>query len=273
MNANAAKSLTQENTGAWQAAALSCDTTTSCSLEELERQEQLVLKHQALVRLVACGMARRLPARVDLDELISAGMVALWEAASRFDASKQVQFKTFAGYRIRGAIMDHLRSLDWGPRDIRRKGRKKAQIIESLIRRLGRLPEEDEIAASMGVELAEYQRLNGDLAALDLRSLDRNEPDEWEQDRVAKLATPETDDPLFLCLQDETRERVTEAIENLSERERLVITLRYYEELTMKEIGEILGVVESRISQIHSNALSRLRKSTPNAPASRRRSN
>jgi RNA polymerase sigma factor for flagellar operon FliA len=224
-------------------------------------RERILLEHLPTVTYVARRIHERLPQHVELDDLISAGVVGLIDAFSKFDHSKKVQFKNYAQFRIRGAILDSLRTLDWSPRELRRKGRAVQEAIRASTQRLGRAPAEPEIAAEMGLELAEYQQLLGDLKGLEIGSLhiERSE-DSGDEELVYIPGSPE-DDPLFRCLQSEMRERLAEAIDELPEKERLVLTLYHYENFTMKEIGQMLGVVESRISQIHSSAVVRLRAS------------
>jgi FliA/WhiG family RNA polymerase sigma factor len=166
-----------------------------------------------------------------------------------------------AQFRIRGAILDSLRVLDWSPRELRRKGRAVQEAIQALTRIQRRTPTEPEIARELHLGLNEYQLLLGQLKGLEIGSLNLEYTDDSGEDQLAYIAGSPDDDPLFRCLQGEMRQRLVDAIEELPEKERMVLTLYYYEELTMKEIGFTLGVVESRISQIHSAAVLRLRSS------------
>lgn len=227
-------------------------------LTEAER-EHLLIEHLPTVRFVARKIHERLPQHVELDDLVSAGMVGLIDASNKFDHTKRVQFKSYAQFRIRGAILDSLRVLDWSPRDLRRKGRAVEEAVQSLTRRLGRTPTEQEIAAEMEMGLVEYQQLLGSIKGLEIGSLNMQRGEDSADEELAYVAAPAEADPLFLCMQGEMRQQLIDAIECLPEKERMVLTLYYYEELTMKEIGLTLGVVESRISQIHSAALKRLR--------------
>lgn len=225
---------------------------------DLER-ERMLLEHLPTVRYIARRIHERLPQHVELDDLVSAGVVGLIDAFSKFDHTKKVQFKSYAQFRIRGAILDSLRTLDWSPRELRRKGRAVEEAIRALTQRLGRAPAEQEIAADMGLELAEYQQLLGDLKGLEIGSLHVERTEDSGDEELAYIPGSPEDDPLFRCLQSEMRERLAGAIDGLPEKERLVLTLYHYEGLTMKEIGQMLGVVESRVSQIHSSAVLRLR--------------
>jgi RNA polymerase sigma factor for flagellar operon FliA len=228
------------------------------SLSPAER-EQLLLEHMPSVRFVARRIHERLPQHVEMDDLISAGVVGLLDAFQKFDSTKNVLFKSYAQFRIRGAILDSLRDMDWGPRELRRKGRAIETAIHLLSHTLGRAPSEQEIAAQMRMTLASYQHLLGDLKGLEIGTLNVARNEDSGDDEITYLPGPESHDPLLQCLQGEMRERLADAIDHLPERERLVLTLYYYEELTMKEIGLTLGVVESRVSQLHCSAILRVR--------------
>jgi RNA polymerase sigma factor for flagellar operon FliA len=222
-------------------------------------REQLLLEHLPVVRFIARRLHERLPQHVEMDDLISAGMVGLLDACSKFDQGRQVQFKSYAQFRIRGAMLDSLRMLDWSPRDLRRKGRAVEEASRALTQRLGRAPVEQEIAAEMELSLEQFQQLIGDLKGLEIGSLNEERSEDSNEEELAHVPAAAEEDPLFRCLQGETKQRLIDAIEELPEKERLVLTLYYYEELTMKEIGLTLGVVESRVSQVHSSAVRHLR--------------
>jgi RNA polymerase sigma factor for flagellar operon FliA len=211
------------------------------------------------VRYLARRIHERLPQHVELEDLVSAGVVGLIDAFNKFDHSKKVQFKSYAQFRIRGAILDSLRILDWSPRELRRKGRAVQDAIQALTQTLQRTPAEPEIAKELNLGLNEYQLLLGDLKGLEIGSLNLEHTEDSGEEELAYVAGSPEEDPLFRCLQGEMRQRLVDAIEDLPEKERMVLTLYYYEELTMKEIGLTLGVVESRVSQIHSSAVVRLR--------------
>jgi len=222
-------------------------------------RDRLLLEHLPTVRYLARRIHERLPQHVDLEDLISAGVVGLIDAFSKFDHTKKVQFKSYAQFRIRGAILDSLRTLDWSPRELRRKGRAVEEAVRSVTQRLGRVPSELEIAREMELTLGDYQQLLGELKGLEIGSLHIERTEDSGDEELAYVPGSPDDDPLFRCLQGEMKQRLTDAIEVLPEKERLVLKLYYYEELTMKEIGLTLGVVESRVSQIHSSAVVRLR--------------
>jgi RNA polymerase sigma factor for flagellar operon FliA len=242
----------------------------AASSQLTEQRERLLMEHLASVRFIARKLHQTLPRHVELDDLVSAGMVGLMEACNRFDARRHVQFKSYAQFRIRGAILDWLRTLDWSPRELRRKARAIAETTRVLAQRLGRAPGEQEIAEAMEMELEELQQLIGELRSLELGSLNAEHSKDEEDEELEYVPAAAEEDPLFLCLAAESRQRLIDAIEELPEKERLVLTLYYYEELTMREIGLTLGVVESRVSQIHSGAVRRLRSTLGQAT---RRSN
>lgn len=222
-------------------------------------RDMLLMEHLQTVRYIARRIHERLPQHVDLDDLISAGVVGLIDAFSKFDHTKKVLFKSYAQFRIRGAILDSLRTLDWSPRELRRKGRAVEEAIRTVTQRIGHAPSEQEIAAEMNLSLAEYQQLLGDLKGLEIGSLHMERSEESGDEELAYIPGSPDEDPLFRCLKGEMKQRLADAIDDLPEKERMVLTLYYYEELTMKEIGLTLGVVESRVSQIHSSAVLRLR--------------
>ena len=246
--------------------------SASNSLQPMPDRDQLITEHLPTVRYLARRIHERLPQHVDLDDLISAGVVGLIDAFSKFDHGKKVQFKSYAQFRIRGAILDSLRTLDWSPRELRRKGRAVEEAIRAVTQRLGRAPAEQEIAREMELSLGDYQALLGDLKGLEIGSLHMERSEDSGDEELAYVPGSPEEDPLFRCLKGEMKQRLADAIEDLPEKERMVLTLYYYEELTMKEIGLTLGVVESRVSQIHSSAVVRLRSALAglrpnNAPA------
>ncbi len=247
--------------GGYGAASKSTGGGGGTGLEEMTaaEREQLLMEHLPTVRYLARRIHERLPQHVDLDDLVSAGMVGLIDAFSKFDHGKKVQFKSYAQFRIRGAILDSLRTLDWSPRELRRKGRAVEEAIRATTQRLGRAPNDVEIAKEMALPLADYQTLLGDLKGLEIGSLHMERSEDSGDEELAYIPGAPEEDPLFRCLKGEMKQRLADAITDLPEKERMVLTLYYYEELTMKEIGLTLGVVESRVSQIHSSAVVRLR--------------
>ena len=222
-------------------------------------QEQVLLDHLPMVRFLARRIHERLPQHVDIEDLVSAGVVGLMDAFSKFDPAKKVQFRSYAQFRIRGAILDSLRTLDWSPRELRRKGRAVEEAIRVLTARMGHAPNEAEVSTEMELDLEEYQQLLGDLKGLEIGTLHMERNEDSGEEEMAYIPGRPEEDPLFRCLRGELEERLAEAIQNLPDRERLVMSLYYYEEMTMREIGLALGVVESRVSQVHASAVVHLR--------------
>jgi RNA polymerase sigma factor FliA len=231
--------------------------------------EETLREHLPMVRFLALRIRERLPQQVEMEDLISAGIVGLMDALQKFDSTKKVQFRTYAQFRVRGAMLDSLRALDWGPRDLRRKGRAVEEAIRSLSTRLGKAPTENEVAKEMGLDLNAYQQLLGELSGLELGSLNVTPADDVGVEALALIPAGPEDDPFLQCQSNEMRRLLAEAIAELPERERMVLTLYYYEELTMREVGATMGVVESRVSQLHSAAMARLRVAL-GAPSAKR---
>ncbi|GGC96051.1 RNA polymerase sigma factor FliA [Vreelandella lutescens] len=218
------------------------------------KQSELLTQYMPLVRRQALTLQVRLPASIELDDLIQAGMVGLLEALGRFDAAQGATFATFASQRIRGAMMDELRTRDWLPRSVRRSARAVDDAVRRLEQRFGRPPEEGEVARELEMPLSEYQQLLNDTNSGQLLPF---------EELVADGGEPSGDDAgnrLFDQLLDaQQRQTLIEAIEALPEREKLLMALYYQEEMNLKEVGAVLGVTESRVSQLHSQAVSRLR--------------
>lgn len=218
-----------------------------------EQQDQLT-RYLPLVRRQALSLQVRLPASIELDDLIQAGTVGLLEALSRFDASQGATFATFASQRIRGAMMDELRTRDWLPRSVRRSARAVDQAVTRLEQQLGRAPEEAEIAAELGMPLNEYQQLLQDTNSGYLLPYEEMVAENGEPAALSSVAQP-----FEQLLDQQQRSQLVEAITALPEREKMLMALYYQQALNLKEIGEVLGVTESRVSQLHSQAVARLR--------------
>lgn len=225
------------------------------------RRDELILTYTPLIKYIASRLASRLPPQVAVDDLISCGIVGLIDAINKFDPAKNVQFKTYAEFRIKGAMLDELRALDWVPRSVRRKITELEKISGELESKLGRPPDDEETAAALGIELADFHRLLDETKSvtfLDIDYLRSKVPDEIEGD-VGEIFARDDKDPFTALNLGETRNLLAKAIGELPEKEKLTVALYYHEELTMKEIGEVLGYTESRISQMHSKAMLRLR--------------
>ena len=233
-------------------------------------RERLVLAYSPLVKYVAGRMAASLPSHVEEADLISYGLIGLISAVERFDLERESKFETFAITRIKGSIIDELRSLDWVPRSVRSRARDIERAIADLESRLGRAPTDDEIAGRLGVSQDELDASLSEISRTSIAALDELWTVSSGGDQIALIDTIEDTqgpDPLFALGQTEMREAIGEAISRLPEREKLVITLYYYEELTLREIGEVLGVTESRVSQLHTKAILRLKARLAGAPA------
>ena len=230
------------------------------SLQTDAERELALMEQLPQVRYIARRIHERLPRHVPFEDLVHAGVLGLIDALNKFDQSKHVQFSSYAKFRIRGAILDNLRELDWSPRDLRRKGRMVEQAYGHLCGVLGRAPTENEIARELGLQLRELQSLLAELDGLELGSLRIESPHGGrEEDLLDYLPSQSEETPFFACLRSEQKQLLAEAIAELPEKERKVLSLYYYDELTMKEVGATLGIGESRVSQIHSLAMVRLR--------------
>jgi RNA polymerase sigma factor for flagellar operon FliA len=233
------------------------------STEVVDDRNELVMQELSQVYYIAQRIRERLPQHVELEDLVNAGVIGLLEASRTFDSSKNAQFKTFAKFRIRGAILDSLRDSDWGSRYIRRRGREIVEATARLEGKLGRHPVDSEIAEEMGLELDNLRKIKQQIDGLHIAgqemaiSNDRSE----SLDVIESAPNLVDPDPFDLCLRGEVNAHLAEAISKLSEREQLILSLYYREELTMKEIAEVVGVALSRISQIRQATMVKLRAS------------
>lgn len=191
---------------------------------------------------------------------MDSGVLGLLEAINHYDPNRQIKLMTFAKLRIEGAILDSLRDLDWSPRELRKKGRQLEEALHRLRARMGRAPAQDEVAAELGLSLDSLDRLLCELRGLDLGSLEAMTAQNERGDQPYPCMTSRDEDPLHRCLRSESRQILARALDELPQRDRELIALYYVEDLTMKEVGAILGVGEGRVSQLHAAALSRLRR-------------
>jgi len=222
-------------------------------------QDELVVQNLSLVKRIAFHLSARMPSSVDIDDLIQAGMLGLIEAASSFDAGRGASFETYAGIRIRGAMIDDIRRHDWTPRSVHHKYRQVAEAIHAVEAREGRAAEPSEVADHLGIELDEYHRILRDSASCRLCSLEDSLGDSGTGRDPAAAAG---DGPDEVFSRNQFAEQLAAAIDELPEREKLVLSLYYERDLNLKEIGAVLDVSESRVSQIHGQAVLRLRRVT-----------
>jgi len=228
-------------------------------------QEQMVLQYAPLIKYIASRLALRLPSHISLEDLISSGIIGLIDAVQKFDPSKNINFKTYAEFRIKGAMLDELRSLDWIPRSVRKKSHLLENAYAQLQKNLGRPAEAEEVADLLGLGLAEFHQLLDETKAVSMVALEEGRKNVsghagyLEHELLETIQDDNARDSLMAVHFAELQDIMVQAIEALPDKEKLLISLYYYEELTMKEIGQIMGYTESRISQLHTQAMYRLR--------------
>ncbi|TCL66569.1 RNA polymerase sigma factor for flagellar operon FliA [Hydrogenispora ethanolica] len=226
-------------------------------------RESIILKYAPLVKYVAGRVAIGLPSNVEFDDLVSFGVFGLMDAIEKYDPSRGIKFETYAISRIRGSILDGLRSNDWVPRSVRQKARELERICSDLENKLGRSASDQEISEAMNISIQEFYELLSEVSSTTLSSLDElwmvHSNDEDSVRVLDLVRNNESEDPLHQVEMEEIKSTLASAIDYLPERERMVIALYYYEGLTLKEIGEIMEISESRVSQIHTKAIFRLR--------------
>jgi RNA polymerase sigma factor for flagellar operon FliA len=225
-------------------------------------RDEMILKYTPLIKYIAHRLALRLPPHVAVDDLISAGVIGLMDALNKFDPEKKVQFKTYAEFRIKGAMLDELRSLDWVSRSIRQKAAQLEKAYQTLEKKRGRAVEDEEVAQEMGLSLDHYYNLVNEVNGvflLDIENVRNKLPKLPEEDLINLLIDEREKQPLHLLGLEELKRVLAQAIDELTSKEKTVISLYYYEELTLKEIGEVLGFTESRICQIHAKAILKLK--------------
>jgi len=235
-------------------------------LEEIEitteNREEVIKRYSPMIKYVANRIAMRLPPHIEVDDLISVGVLGLMDAISKYDSSRGAKFKTYAEFRVRGAILDELRAMDWVPRSIRQKASHVDKVVQGLQVKLSRTPEDEEVAKEMGLSLDQFHDTLNQTKSIPVFSLEdlgiAKESGE-QQSLLDCLAGKADADPQTQIRLIELKEIIAKAIDALPEKERLMVSLYYYEELTMKEIGAVLEITESRVSQIHSKAVYRLR--------------
>jgi RNA polymerase sigma factor for flagellar operon FliA len=231
----------------------------SAHAARLETRDELVMQNVALVKSLAQRLAQRLPSQVQVEDLVSAGVLGLIEAAGRYKSSLGVPFQAFARRRIHGAMLDALRDLDWAPRSLRRLRRDVDSAVASERARLGREPEEQEIASALGMTVAQYERALEQLRTLELAAARELDAPTADGTPLLEFCVDPGESAVQTIERQELRKHLAEAIGQLPERERQILALYYEEELTLAEIGEVIGVCESRVCQLRGLAVTRLR--------------
>ncbi len=228
------------------------------SVQKKSTNDDVIRQYLPLVKRIAYHMMARLPASVEVDDLIQVGLIGLMDAVDRFDGSQGAQFESYATQRIRGAMLDDLRDADWLPRHIRQKSRQIETAINKLAQRHGRPPNELEISAELGIPLADYQSMLGDVKGNQLLYYE-DFSDEESSAFLERYLVDDVSDPLSLLEDDGFRKGLISAIDELPEREKNLMGMYYEQDMNLKEIGAVMGVSESRICQLHSQAVARLR--------------
>jgi RNA polymerase sigma factor for flagellar operon FliA len=229
-------------------------------VSETDVRNELILSELPTVYSLARRIHEHLPQHILLEDLVHVGVLGLIEAAGKYNPNKNVSLKSYASFRIRGAILDSLRSLDWGTRLVRRKGRNVAESVAKLTNKLGRQPAEEEIAKDLDLKISELHTLLGRLQGLNIVSQRGSRFDDSEGiDFIESAPDDKKESPFEQCLNSERSDLLTQAIETLSEKEQMVLLLYYRQELSMREVGELMDLGEARVSQIHSLAVRKLR--------------
>jgi RNA polymerase sigma factor for flagellar operon FliA len=240
-----------------QSAVAVAAATVATPADANAKRDQIVLDHLSLVKAIAIRVHESLPVHVDLDDLIHAGVMGLFDAVEKYDGTKSVVFHSYAKHRIKGAILDSLRQADWASRDLRRRQKQVDSVSRELATKLGRTAQETEVAAEMGIDMGRLRRMQMELRTIGVVSATPTNPDQ-DRDRLAEFAaTPDTQ-PDRMCERRQLQSTLATAIGTLPVRYQKVVTLYYTNDMTMKQIGDVLGVNESRVSQIHKLALKKM---------------
>jgi len=226
-------------------------------------KDKLLVEYAHMVKYIANRIAINLPSSVDRDDIVSSGIIGLIKAVETFELERGFKFETYAGHKIRGAILDELRALDWVPRSVRQKSRDLQRVYAKLENQLGRIPYDDEVCEELEISIKDYEKMLSDVAPTTIISLEEALPDRGSDSKDIRLIDtiedPGSENPLKQLGFAEVKQILKETIENLPEKEKLVVALYHFEELTLKEIGVVLEISESRVSQIHSKAILKLR--------------
>lgn len=237
--------------------AMQVKSVCTVQVSKTTKRDRVVLEHLPLVKAIAVRVYENLPVHVDLDDLVHAGILGLFDAATKYDPEKQVAFSSYAKHRIKGAILDSLRQLDWASRDLRRRHKQLEAATRDLAAELQRMPTEAEIAAHLGVDIDRWRQMMLDLRSVGLISASTRSADNEDMPAPDFPSKPETQ-PDSMCVREQLRSVLATAMQTLPERYKKVVVLYYTNEMTMKEIGGVLGINESRVSQIHKSALEKM---------------
>jgi RNA polymerase sigma factor for flagellar operon FliA len=226
-------------------------------------RDQLIMDYSPLIRFVAQRIASRLPSNIQIEDLISSGVIGLMDAIDKYDPSRDNKFKTYAEFRIRGAILDELRTQDWVPRSVRDKAKKLDRMSAELEQRFGRKPTDDELSQALGMPIEEFFDMNAKVKGVQMFSIDDFGGTNGTAERrslLDSLENPNSKNPFTQLRNASARDILRKHIEELPEKQKLVLQLYYFEDLNLKEIGRILEVTESRVSQLHTQAIEKLKK-------------
>ena len=231
-------------------------------IQQSASRDELILEHMPQIKYIAHRISAKLPSHVELNDLVSAGVLGLLDAVEKFDPTRGVKFKTYAELRVKGAILDSLRNLDWAPRSLRKRSKDLEKVYKELEQRRGRPASDKEVCDELGISLEEFYELVDQIKGLNLGSFHEmasQEDDRNSEPLIKYIPDAPQMDPFFVFHKSEIRHLLGNAIDALPKKERLVVSLYYFDALTMKEIGKVLGVNESRVSQLHTKAMLRLR--------------
>jgi RNA polymerase sigma factor for flagellar operon FliA len=237
--------------------------TPARAYAQMQKQHEAPIRniedYMGLVKRIAYHLKGRLPSSVQVDDLIQSGMLGLIEAMQKYDAAQGASFETYAGIRIRGAMLDEIRKGDWTPRSVHRKSREVAEAVRAVEARTGREARDEEVAAELGIDLEVYHQTLQDAVTTQVLSIDTPDHEDLSEDQLSLQDAADDAEPMQDLMRSQFQQQLANAIATLPEREQIVMSLYYDEELNLKEIGEVLGVSESRVCQIHGQALIRVR--------------
>jgi RNA polymerase sigma factor for flagellar operon FliA len=243
------------------AGSAAAEFSESFKLGKRDKQENdaLIMKYAPLIKYIATRIAARLPMHIEIQDLINSGVLGLMDAIEKFDPDKGVKFETYAEYRIKGSILDSLRALDWVPRSVRKVATLLENTYADLEKKLGRPARDEEVAEAMDVEVDKLHKLMSRVSHVSMVSLERDSRNSTQTSLLDRLINPDDVSGFDKLDTEELRDVLADSVERLPEKEQAVVSMYYYNEMTMKEIGKVLSLTESRVSQIHTKAVMRLR--------------